>query len=294
MTGYLSRQNLQRNRNMKSNSRKDKKILFLDMDGTTLDDKKRISKENLEALRRVTEAGHEVVITTGRTDSSAGYLRKSYGLDQIGCRYMIVYNGAAILDCETGELLYSQKLPMEYVKDLIDAARKEELYLHTYAGDKVLTERRDENLSVYLKRTSMEAQVVPDLKQALKEQPYKLLAVDVHNPDRLHAFLKNQSAWAKGKVDMYFSCREYLEMVAEGVNKGSALLRFCELMDIPVRNTIAAGDECNDLSMIQAAGTGCAVANAQEEVKAAADCVTRNDNNHSAVAEIVEKFIFPS
>ena len=53
MTGYLSRQNLQRNRNMKSNSRKDKKILFLDMDGTTLDDKKRISKENLEALRRV-------------------------------------------------------------------------------------------------------------------------------------------------------------------------------------------------------------------------------------------------
>lgn len=78
MTGYLSRQNLQRNRNMKSNSRKDKKILFLDMDGTTLDDKKRISKENLEALRRVTEAGHEVVITTGRTDSSAGYLRKSY------------------------------------------------------------------------------------------------------------------------------------------------------------------------------------------------------------------------
>ncbi len=93
---------------------------------------------------------------------------------------------------------------------------------------------------------------------------------------------------------MYFSCREYLEMVAEGVNKGSALLRFCGLMDIPVRNTIAAGDECNDLSMIQAAGTGCAVANAQEEVKAAADCVTRNDNNHSAVAEIVEKFIFPS
>lgn len=61
MTGYLSRQNLQRNRNMKSNSRKDKKILFLDMDGTTLDDKKRISKENLEALRRVTEAGLSLI-----------------------------------------------------------------------------------------------------------------------------------------------------------------------------------------------------------------------------------------
>ena len=71
-------------------------------------------------------------------------------------------------------------------------------------------------------------------------------------------------------------------------------MRFCGVLVIAVRNTIESGDECIDLSMIQAAGTGCAVANAQEEVKAAADCVTRNDNNHSAVAEIVEKFIFPS
>lgn len=289
MTGYLSRQNLQKNRKMKTNS--NKKALFLDMDGTTLDDEKQISKENLDALRRVVEAGHEVVITTGRTDSSAGYIRTAYGLDQIGCRYMIVYNGAAILDCETGELLFSRKLPMEYAMELIDAARREDIYIHTYTGDKVLTERRDENLAVYLKRTSMEAQVVPDMKLALKQQPYKLLAVDVQDPDRLHAFQKKQSAWAKGKVDMYFSCREYLEMVAEGVSKGAALLSFCELMDLPVQNTISAGDECNDLSMIQAAGTGCAVANAQEEVKAAADYVTQNDNNHSAIAEIVEKFV---
>ena len=90
-----------------------KKAIFLDMDGTTLDDNKQMSEENLEALRLAAEAGHEVVITTGRTDSSAGYLRKRYGLDRIGCRYMIVYNGAAILDCETGKRLYSRTIPME-------------------------------------------------------------------------------------------------------------------------------------------------------------------------------------
>ena len=276
---------------MKSNIEKGKKVLFLDMDGTTLDDEKQISEENMEALKRVTEAGHEIVIATGRTESSAGHVRKYYGLDQIGCRYMIVYNGAAILDCETGECLYSRKLSMEYVKELIDAARRADIYIHTYAGNYVLTERRDENLAVYLKRTSLEAQVVPDMKQALKEPPYKMLAVDIQGPDRLQVFLKAQSAWAEGKVDMYFSCREYLEMVSEGVSKGAALLRFCELMDIPVRNAIAAGDEGNDLSMIKAAGVGCAVANAQEEVKAVADYVTQNDNNHSAIAEIVERFV---
>lgn len=269
---------------------RNKKVLFLDMDGTTLDDEKQLSKENREALGRMCEAGHELVITTGRTHSSAGYLRTHYGLDRIGCRYMIVYNGAAILDCETGEFLYSRTIPMEYALHLVDAARQEGVYLHSYRGEKVLTEREDQNLAVYLKRTSMQAEIVPDLREKLEPPLFKLLAIDVQEPERLHAFRENQAPWAKGKIDMYFSCREYLELVPEGVSKGDALRRFCRMMDLPIEQTIAAGDEGNDLSMIQAAGIGCAVANAQKEIKEAADYVSERDNNHSAVAEIVERF----
>ena len=273
---------------------RNKKVLFLDMDGTTLDDNKQLSEANLDALCRAVKAGHEVVITTGRTHSSAGYLREHYGLDRIGCRYMIVYNGAAILDCETGKLLYSKTIPVEYAVRMIDAAREEGVYLHSYTEKKVLTERDDENLAVYLKRTSMEAEIVPDLKKAVDRPPYKLLAVEVRDPDRLLAFKQNQSSWIKGKVDMYFSCREYLEVVPEGVSKGAALQMFCKMREIPIEHTIAAGDEGNDLSMLRAAGIGCAVANAQEEVKKTADYVTEQDNNHSAVAEIVERFLLNS
>ena len=273
---------------------RNKKVLFLDMDGTTLDDDKQLSEANLDALCRAVKAGHEVVITTGRTHSSAGYLREHYGLDRIGCRYMIVYNGAAILDCETGKLLYSKTIPVEYAARMIDAAREEGVYLHSYTEKKVLTERDDENLAVYLKRTSMEAEIVPDLKKAVDRPPYKLLAVEVRDPDRLLAFKQNQSSWIKGKVDMYFSCREYLEVVPEGVSKGTALQMFCKMREIPIEHTIAAGDEGNDLSMLRAAGIGCAVANAQEEVKKTADYVTERDNNHSAVAEIVERFLLNS
>lgn len=273
---------------------RNKKVLFLDMDGTTLDDNKQLSEANLDALCRAVKAGHEVVITTGRTHSSAGYLREHYGLDRIGCRYMIVYNGAAILDCETGKLLYSKTIPVEYAARMIDAAREEGVYLHSYTEKKVLTERDDENLAVYLKRTSMEAEIVPDLKKAVDRPPYKLLAVEVRDPDRLLAFKQNQSSWIKGKVDMYFSCREYLEVVPEGVSKGAALQMFCKMREIPIEHTIAAGDEGNDLSMLRAAGIGCAVANAQEEVKKTADYVTEQDNNHSAVAEIVERFLLNS
>ena len=97
--------------------------------------------------------------------------------------------------------------------------------------------------------------------------------------------------WSRDKVEMYFSSREFLEVVPKGINKGNAVRAYCDMFHIPAANTVAAGDEQNDLPMILAAGVGCAAANAVDEVKAGADYVTENDNNHSAVAEIIRKFM---
>ncbi len=88
------------------------------MDGTTLDDSHRISGENKEAIRKVTEAGHEVVITTGRPAASAGCLLKTYGLEEIGCHYVIAFNGGVILDCRTGKTLFSRTMPLAHVEYL--------------------------------------------------------------------------------------------------------------------------------------------------------------------------------
>lgn len=84
---------------------------------------------------------------------------------------------------------------------------------------------------------------------------------------------------------------EYLEHVAPGIDKGSAVRFLCEYTGIPLCNTIAAGDAENDISMIRAAHIGCAMRNAEEEVKQAADYITENDNNHDGVAEIIHKFV---
>ena len=60
---------------------------------------------------------------------------------------------------------------------------------------------------------------------------------------------------------------------------------------MPLSKRVSAGDEYNDISMIQMAGIGCAVANARPDVKAVADYVTKHDNNHGAIREIIEKFM---
>lgn len=270
---------------------KNRKALFLDMDGTTLDDRHQISRKTREALQTCIEAGHEVVITTGRPAASARHLLTTYRLAEIGCRYVISYNGGLVLDCQTGETIFQYTIPLPYTKILADSAREEGLYLQTYEEPLILTEREDENLAHYIEKGSMKAKIVPDIAAALTKEPCKMLAIDLHSRERLEAFAAKMQDWGKDKVDMYLSCSEYLEIVPKGVCKGKALRDFCKYLEISVEDTVAAGDENNDISMLEAAGIGCAVQNAQEAVKKAADYITENDNNHAAVAEIVERFM---
>ena len=124
-----------------------------------------------------------------------------------------------------------------------------------------------------------------------EKEACKLLAVDLKDQEKLEDFRKAMQDKFEGKLDLFFSNRQYLEIVPCGVSKGSALEAFCAKMGIPIANSVSAGDENNDISMIKSAGIGCAVANARPEVKAAADYVTERDNNQAAIAEIIKKFM---
>ncbi|MBS6395752.1 MAG: HAD family phosphatase [Clostridiales bacterium] len=286
MTGYLFRQSL-----WKIGMKNEKRILFLDMDGTALNDVHQLSRENIEALKCAIEAGHEVVVTTGRPAANAEKLLRTYGLDRIGCRYVIAFNGGTVLDCASGEVLFSKALSLDHMKGLVEEARKAGIYLQVYEGNGVLTEKDDENLAHYINKTGMPAKVVEDMRESLREESCKALAIDVHDHERLEQFRCHLADWAKDWANVFFSCAEYLEIVPKGICKGDALRAFCESQGVPVENSIAAGDESNDLSMIQAAGVGCAVANALELVKEEADYICQRDNNHSAIQEIVERFM---
>ena len=83
----------------------------------------------------------------------------------------------------------------------------------------------------------------------------------------------------------------YFEIVPKGLNKGNAVRNMCRMLGIDLADTIAAGDEENDLTMIEAAGVGVAMANGIPAAKALADYVTTRDNNHDGIAEVVEKFM---
>ena len=93
------------------------------------------------------------------------------------------------------------------------------------------------------------------------------------------------------EITAQFSNDQYLEFYNHEAGKGNAILAVCRHFNIPVGNSIAAGDAPNDISMLQAAGIGVAMANAGPGVKEAADFVTSLDNEHNGLTEAIEKFM---
>ena len=268
-----------------------KRLLFLDLDGTLLNDAKQITSGNREALNAALQRGHAVIIATGRPMKSTMEQAKNLGLDQPGC-YFIAYNGALIYDWAQKAQIYRRTLPISAVLRLFAQAKKMGVHIQTYDTWDVLVEKRCDDAAVrrYCDMIIMNHRVMNDVHTDLTEEPVKCLVIDYDDrtgPLAVEKWLKEEMA---EKVDCFFSCDAYLEVVPKGMSKGEAVKMLCQMMDIPIENAVAVGDAANDLSMIEMAGIGVAMANGTAEVKAVAQYITQRDNNHDGIAEVVEKF----
>ena len=119
-----------------------------------------------------------------------------------------------------------------------------------------------------------------------------MLAI-AYDCDRQHieAFRESVMEYCEGKIDVCFSCYEYLEFVPAGINKGNSIRWMCDYMNIPLEDTIAVGDAENDISMIKTAGVGAVMKNAGEDIKEYGNYITEKDNNEGGVAEVIYKFM---
>ena len=267
-----------------------KKILFTDLDGTLLDDNKNIGPESKAAIAEALAAGHKVVISTGRTLFSAKRQARRLGLDGEGC-YIISFNGGQIYDCGNDQILYSVDCGQDLVRFCFDEAHKENLTIQTYIDNIVYTEGTNNQTERYCNIQGLTWVPVDDVIAALGDvRPIKMLIID-DDHEKLVTFMHHLQSLVEGRLDVIFSQYTYLEIVPAGVSKGNAVRFLCDHLGIPVENSVSAGDAENDMSMILAAGTGCVMCNGNEELKAAADYITKRDNNHDGAADIIRQFI---
>lgn len=269
----------------------DKKALFLDLDGTLLNDRKEITPGNRTAISKALDAGHKIIITTGRPLVSAVGQAKALHLDRPGC-YLIAYNGGVLYDTEHRKIISQVSIPIDLVKPIFAEANRRNIHIQTYDDTQVLVEPRcdDKEVRRYCGLINMTHRVIPDILE-LDKEPVKMLLINYEDSSPLEEFRKWVSTWADTLLDTFFSCEEYVEIVSKGLNKGNALRQMAALLQIPMENTVSAGDAQNDISMIQAAHTGVCMRNGCAECKVIANHITDRDNNHDGIAEVIEKYI---
>ena len=94
------------------------------------------------------------------------------------------------------------------------------------------------------------------------------------------------------RVAVSYSSNRYMEFNALGIDKGKGLIDLANKLGIDIKDTIAIGDNYNDISMLKASGLAVGANNAAEDVKNICDYVTMADNNEGVVAEVIERYIF--
>ena len=156
---------------------------------------------------------------------------------------------------------------------------------------RVLIRKECEESRFYTDRIHAPFRVIPGLPDGLDEEPEKALLIELHDKSRLDRYRRETGLLVGDRLSLFYSNDFLLECVRKGTSKGAAVKWLCNYLDIPIENSVAAGDAENDISMLEAAGTGCAMQNAEEACKNAADYITKRDCNHSGVAEIIEKFV---
>lgn len=268
----------------------DTRILFTDIDGTLINDNKKITPETSRAIDEALAAGHKIVICSGRPLASAMVCAEDAGLTKEGC-YIISFNGAQIYDPFRKETIFGKTIPGELAGKIFREAIKRDLHIHSYSDTHVLAIREDKEIHYYVNHTGQPYKMVNSVEEAVQGNPYKILTISLDDRPKEDKFREEVLGPFEDQLDSFYSNDAFLEIVPKGISKGFAVKWLCEYLDIPLENSVAAGDAENDIPMLKAAQVGAVMANAFAGVQEYADYVTVNDNNHDGVAEIIHKFI---
>lgn len=262
------------------------KIFFFDLDGTLLNSEKIITPRTMEALKKFTDAGNHFCINTGRAIDSAKAVYNGLSLEFKGS-FLCGSNGTEIYSIDEDRYVYKTGVPLEMVPRILDLAEEYGIHCHTYNETHIVSRHDGECMDYYRRVIKTPLIVAKDVMPYLKQAPSKMIAIELHDHDKQERFREALYEETKGKLTLLYSNPYYMEIFPSEAGKGSAVKRLADILGIPVENTYAAGDEQNDISMIEAAGCGIAMINGTDLVKKSADVITLEDNNHDGLAQFI-------
>lgn len=265
-----------------------KKLLALDIDGTLTNTQKDITPATLEKIIEAQEKGNIVAIASGRPLPGIRKIADTIELDRFG-GYVLAFNGGRIVDYSTGEVVYQAVLDNDVVRDIYDYCLKAGCGMVTYDGDRVITGTDiDGYMTFEASINHMEIMRIDNFREYIDFPLNKcLLTAD---PDKAEEIEQELAEKFGDQINIFRSEPYFVEIMPPNVHKATSLEKLLEVLDMDRKDLVACGDGYNDLTMIEYAGVGVAMANAQDIVKEHANYITLS-NDEDGLVPVVDKFI---
>lgn len=253
----------------------DVQIIALDIDGTLTDDQKNISNLTLEALIEAEKKGIRLVLASARPAPGLFNIRDQLKMEQFG-GILMSYNGGRITDCE-GNTFYEISMDLATTRRILRFLEKLPVTVIVDDGKMFyVTDKNGYKVEYECWNNQMQCTEVDNLADWLTFSPIKLLlAVD---PMKIYEVQEQIRNFLPEDLTVVRTAAFYLEIFSRRINKGQGLCDICKILKIDVRNSIAFGDSENDIPMLEAAGIGIAMKNAEMDVKKASDMCTLSNN----------------
>ncbi|HEY5587468.1 MAG TPA: Cof-type HAD-IIB family hydrolase [Candidatus Paceibacterota bacterium] len=265
------------------------KMICLDIDGTLLNSEHEISQKTKEVIGIATnEKQIPVILVSARMPKGIVYLQKELNIKQP----IICYSGALVMD-EKASILSNCGIEISDVRLVYKFVKEIGVHISLYKDDEWYVEEKDKWAKQESEITNISPNIVNmnDLFNVWEKDcvgPNKILCMGEHNEIKLlDALIKS---FHSNNLNIYPSKPTYLEIMPNSVSKTSAIELLLEKFNIKKEETIAIGDNFNDIDMIEFAGLGIAMGNSPDAVKKYADEITFT-NDEDGVAEAIKKYI---
>lgn len=282
------------------------KLVAIDIDGTLLNSKGEMTDRTKQVLRKASEQGIYIVLTSGRLTDTVEKFCNEIGAD----KYLIAENGASIINLQTKELEFSKYISKDVVNKVLDICDENNIYYMVYTNKELIVKNiKHMAMFFYKQNYNPNARIKTivsgrDYINSVTDNFTKLMICDedraIYNNivaklgkipeiDVLPVpHISNKQLEVDGKKTILEY--SYADISAKGTNKWTAIKELMTKLGISENEVVAIGDNINDIKMIENAGLGVAMRNGSPHVRALADVVAPS-NNEDGVAYIVEKYV---
>jgi hypothetical protein len=263
-------------------------LIALDLDDTLLHTDLTISDANRAALREAHRRGAKIVLASGRNIYSMKKYATQLGLDGDD-DYIIASNGAEIVETRSARVLSETRLSPDLCRHVIEALAERGFTWQVYMDGMIFFNARNRWTDEDTRLSGLPNKPIDDVSGILAGGQLKFVVPG--EPSLLPVLKKDLARLFAGRAEILISKPYFLEILADGVDKGRALAELAELLGIPLERTMAMGDAGNDIGMLQTAGFSCAPSNAVPEAKVIATWVSPLTNDQDFVADALVRHV---